>query len=52
MNATIRHLIKGAPITVRADDDLALALQVMMWGDIRHLPVMGGDGLVKSPGRI
>jgi acetoin utilization protein AcuB len=46
MNATIRHLIKGAPITVRADDDLALVLQVMMWGDIRHLPVMGGDGLV------
>jgi acetoin utilization protein AcuB len=46
MNATIRHLIKGAPLTVRADDDLALSLQVMLWSDIRHLPVMGGDRLV------
>lgn len=46
MNATVKHLIKGAPITVSADDDLALALQVMLWGDVRHLPVMGGDGLV------
>jgi acetoin utilization protein AcuB len=45
MNATVKHLIKETPITVGADDDLALALQVMLWGDIRHLPVMGGDGL-------
>jgi CBS domain-containing protein len=46
MNATVKHLIKETPITVGADDDLALALQVMLWGEIRHLPVMGGDGLV------
>jgi CBS domain-containing protein len=46
MNTTVKHLIKETPITVGADDDLALALQVMLWGDIRHLPVMGGDGLL------
>jgi len=46
MSTIIRQLVKGSPITVREDDNLALALQVMVWGDIRHLPVMGGDGLV------
>jgi len=28
----IRKLIKGSPITVRQDDDLALAREVMAWG--------------------
>ena len=46
MSVTIRDLTNGTPITVRADDTLGLALQVMMWGDIRHLPVMEGDALV------
>jgi CBS domain-containing protein len=46
MSVTIKQLLKGTPITVRQDDNLALALQVMVWGDIRHLPVMGGDALV------
>ena len=46
MTATVKQLLKGTPITVREDDDLALALQVMVWGDVRHLPVVGGDALV------
>lgn len=46
MSMKIRNLIKGSPITVRQDDDLALAREVMAWGDVRHLPVIGGDALL------
>jgi acetoin utilization protein AcuB len=46
MTTTIRQILKEAPVTVHEDDDLALALQVMVWGDLRHLPVMRGDALV------
>lgn len=46
MSIKIRKLIKGSPITVQQDDDLALAREVMAWGDVRHLPVIGGDALV------
>ncbi len=34
------------PITIRPDDDLALALQTMLWGEVRHLPVLEGDKLI------
>ena len=46
MSIKIRKLVKGSPITVQQDDDLALAREVMAWGDVRHLPVIGGDALV------
>ena len=46
MSVKIRKLVKGSPITVRHHDDLALAREVMAWGDVRHLPVTGGDALV------
>jgi CBS domain-containing protein len=46
MSTTIKQVLKATPITVRADDDLALVLQVMLWGDIRHLPVLRDDQLV------
>lgn len=42
----IKEFLKGTPTTVRPQDDLALALQMMVWGEIRHLPVMEGDSLV------
>ena len=44
--SAIKQILKGPPVTVREDDDLGLALQVMVWGDIRHLPVTGGDALI------
>ena len=46
MATTIKQFVKGSPITVRQDDTLALALHVMIWGDVRHLPVVNGDRLV------
>lgn len=46
MSITIGKLLKGSPITARHDDHLALAREVMAWGDVRHLPVIGGDALV------
>ena len=42
-NASISHLVKSAPITIREEDNLALVVQVMRWGEIRHLPVVRGD---------
>ena len=44
--SAIKQILKGPPVTVREDDDLGLALQVMVWGDIRHLPVTEGDALI------
>lgn len=46
MGVAIKEIIKESPVTIREDDDLALALQVMVWGDVRHLPVMRGDAVV------
>ncbi|HVZ88264.1 MAG TPA: CBS domain-containing protein [Polyangia bacterium] len=50
MGRTIRTILKGAPIkgtpiTVQEDDSLALALRVMVWSDVRHLPVLKGEVL-------
>jgi CBS domain-containing protein len=46
MGIKIGKLIKGPAITAREDDELALAREMMAWGDVRHLPVMGGDAIV------
>lgn len=34
-----------SPLTVQDDDSVSLALQTMLWGDVRHLPVLR-DGTV------
>ncbi|MCS6913276.1 MAG: CBS domain-containing protein [Myxococcales bacterium] len=34
------------PLTVRPDDELALARQMMLWGNVRHLPVVNHAGAV------
>jgi len=37
----VRELMVTAPVlTIRADDDLALASQMMLWAGVRHLPVV------------
>ena len=46
MHTKIRTLVKRLPIAIGQEDDLVFAREVMAWGDIRHLPVMGGDALV------
>lgn len=46
MNLTVEKIMKEAPITVREDGTLAQALDIMVWGDVRHLPVMRGDALL------
>jgi CBS domain-containing protein len=43
----IRTLIDHqTPLTVREDDDLGLALQTMLWAEVRHLPVVSRGRLV------
>lgn len=42
----IMDLMKRAPTTVRVDDDLSTARDLMVWMGIRHLPVMRGTELV------
>jgi CBS domain-containing protein len=43
----VRELMVTAPLlTIRPEDDLALASQVMLWAGIRHLPVVRGGALV------
>lgn len=41
---TVRELMTPAPETIRNDQLLAHALQLMMVGDHRHLPVVAPDG--------
>lgn len=44
---TVRELMTPGPVlTVREDDDLALATQIMLWGRTHHLPVMRGGEVV------
>lgn len=42
----VRHVMTTKVTTVGPDDDLALALQMMLWSSIRHLPVVDHDVLV------
>jgi CBS domain-containing protein len=41
----VRELMRGEVITLREDDALSLALQIMGWNGVRHLPVVR-DGRV------
>jgi CBS domain-containing protein len=42
----VRELMSRLPVTVRDTDDVVLALQLMAWGEIRHLPVLHEERLV------
>ncbi len=42
----VRDLMTRPPITIRDTDDVALALQHMAWGEVRHLPVLREGRLV------
>jgi CBS domain-containing protein len=46
MNLTVGKIMKDAPITVSEDATLAQALDLMVWGDVQHLPVMRDDALL------
>ncbi len=42
----VRDVMKHDPTTVDERDDVSLALQIMLWNDYRHLPVLRGTHLV------
>ncbi|HEY5678100.1 MAG TPA: CBS domain-containing protein [Myxococcales bacterium] len=42
----VRELMSRLPVTVRDTDDVMLALQLMAWAEIRHLPVLHDERLV------
>lgn len=45
--ALVRDLIRrSTPLTVQDDDSVSLAQQTMLWGDVRHLPVLRDGALV------
>jgi acetoin utilization protein AcuB len=39
----LKELMTRAPLSVRTTDDVGLALQVMAWAGVRHLPVLRDD---------
>ncbi len=43
---TAKAIMSRRPQTIRPDDDLVLARQIMLWSGIRHLPVVKGETLV------
>lgn len=42
----VADLMHRDVLTVEESDDLAMALQLMRWNDVRHLPVQSGDRVV------
>jgi len=42
----IDELMHASPVTVKDDDSLGLAFQMMRWRGIRHLPVVRGGRVV------
>lgn len=42
----VRELMTRSPVTIQDGDDVALGLQIMAWGRLRHLPVLHEDRLV------
>lgn len=42
----VGNLMTEKVTTIGPDDDLALAMQLMLWSGVRHLPVLDGDTLV------
>lgn len=46
-NVKVRDLLRSRSLlSVRPGDDLALAQQMMLWGNVRHLPVLDNGALV------
>src|SRR5690606_32811805 len=43
---TVGELMRSPPLTVRPEDDLRLARQMMLWAGCHHLPVLRGQDLV------
>jgi CBS domain-containing protein len=43
---TIRDVMKKRLVTVEPEDPFHLALQVLLWSGVRHLPVVSGDRVV------
>ena len=42
----VRDLMTRPPLTIEDTNDVALGLQIMAWGDVRHLPVLHEGSLV------
>ena len=42
----VKELMTQSPLTARPDDDVDLGLQIMAWGEVRHLPVLEEGRLV------
>jgi CBS domain-containing protein len=42
----VRDIMTDDVLTIGANDDLRLAIQMMLWGGFRHLPVVERDSLV------
>jgi CBS domain-containing protein len=42
----VRDIMTEQVLTITADDDVRLAVQMMLWGGFRHLPVVEGQRLV------
>jgi CBS domain-containing protein len=47
----VRDLMTRPPLTIDEHDDVALGLQIMAWGDVRHLPVLR-DGALAGVGTL
>jgi CBS-domain-containing membrane protein len=43
---SVRDIMTGSPVTLRKDDKLSLAEEVMTGGRIRHVPIRDGERLV------
>jgi CBS domain-containing protein len=39
----VRDVMTLQPVTIRVDDTISLAAQMMVWNGIRHLPVLDGE---------
>jgi len=42
----VKELMTQSPLTARPDDDVDLGLQIMAWGEVRHLPLLEEGRLV------
>jgi CBS-domain-containing membrane protein len=42
----VSELMSRRLVTIGPDDDLAFAMQLMLWSGVRHLPVVDGESLV------
>ena len=42
----VRDIMTASVLTIGPESDLRLAIQMMLWGGCRHLPVLDGDGRI------